>query len=280
MLDIKETPRLGYGLAQKQQRAHEDRYQIKTIGNYRYFAVFDGHGGAFRMNTNHVADVCSNVLHVQLAMKLFNSENNNIKNIIKDSFLEFDRFMYDEGKLYGCTCTMILIDDYNKLIYQINLGDSRSVIFTDQEIIAVTTDHKPSDTNERERILTAGGYISANNRIDGTLNIARGFGDFHLKYKDNIYDPINGKVSAVPDIRVFDYSQSNVPINIILASDGIYESPNVNDVSLIHMFYDISNNININTPELKAILDKVAFYMIDATAFKSTDDITLILVKV
>ena len=277
MLEIGETNRLGYGLAQKQQRAHEDRYQIKTIGNYRYFAVFDGHSGAFKMNSYHVADVCTNLLHIQLAMKLYNADKNNIINIIKESFVEFDRLMYNEGKLWGCTCTMILIDDYNKLIYQINLGDSRSLIFVDNEIIAATTDHKPLNYIESERILTAGGYITTDDRIDGILNISRGFGDFYLKQKNNRYDPINGKVSAVPDIRMIDYSPYNVPIYIILTSDGIYESPNINNGSLVQLFYDISDNINLQEQNP---LDKIAFFMIDATFSKTTDDMTIIIVKV
>jgi len=41
ILTIGEIPKEKWGVAQQQQRASEDRYQVKQIGPFRYFAVFD-----------------------------------------------------------------------------------------------------------------------------------------------------------------------------------------------------------------------------------------------
>ena len=68
MLEVRDLDHIHFDVAQKQQRAHEDRYQVKAIGPFRYFAIFDGHAGSHLMNSEHVADVCVNQLHNMLAV--------------------------------------------------------------------------------------------------------------------------------------------------------------------------------------------------------------------
>src|SRR3990172_8315701 len=156
LLDIDNE---NYGVDQKQQRSNEDRYQIERIGPFRYFAVFDGHGGAglYRIKVIAAVDYC---------------------------------------------------DD---LIYQINVGDTRSIIFNDNRVISVTKDHKPHYKSECDRIKKADGIVQKWNTIyrlttpllGGGIAISRALGDFEFKFnKDILYDPINGALSAVPDIKV------------------------------------------------------------------------------
>lgn len=54
-----------------------------------------------------------------------------------------------------------------------NLGDSRMLLLKkDKTMVELTKDHKPHDTEERNRIKSAGGHV-ANNRVDGQLALSR-----------------------------------------------------------------------------------------------------------
>lgn len=52
----------------------------------------------------------------------------------------------------------MLIDN---ICYVANLGDSRAILSENfsEKISHITTDHKPEDVNEKERIEKAGGHI-------------------------------------------------------------------------------------------------------------------------
>jgi serine/threonine protein phosphatase PrpC len=53
-------------------------------------------------------------------------------------------------------------------IYCANAGDSRAILaFKDStEILELSFDHKPKDEKEKERVISAGGFIE-NNRLNG-----------------------------------------------------------------------------------------------------------------
>jgi serine/threonine protein phosphatase PrpC len=256
-----------WGVAQCQQRAFEDRYQAKKIGPFRYFAIFDGHGSPNNVNSDHVVDYLVHHLHERLAERLFSidlsNEDEMITNI-QQVFIAFDRELYANNKVNGSTCTIILIDDEREKIYQINLGDSRSIIFNDK-IISATEDHHPM--NEVSRILEVDGIILMG-RIDGCLAVSRAFGDFEYKYtKESSYDPIKGVVNAMPDIKIIPIIR---PISIILTSDAPYEERFFTDQSLVNMF----QSINIDN------LDAKAMDMILRILPKTSDDTTLILIRI
>jgi serine/threonine protein phosphatase PrpC len=245
-----------YIVAQIQQRSWEDEYQIKKIGNFRYYAVFDGHGGSHRLDSKHVAQFCKNYLHYAIGQALSiidSSSEQTVKNIIVDVFGKFDRMMHNSGIKYGSTCTIVLVDDINDKIYQINLGDSRSILFTDRQIIAATTDHRPE--NEHRRILKQGGFVTYN-RLNGVLAMSRSFGDFELKeYWDHPYDPFNGPLSTLPDIII---TPKHLIKNFIISSDAAFER--FSNQTIVDM---IRQNSNVKD-------------MVNKIKFTTTDDITMI----
>lgn len=49
----------------------------------------------------------------------------------------------------------------------------------------LTTDHKPDDPKEKDRIQKAGGIV-ANGRVNGNLNLSRALGDLEFKENKNL----------------------------------------------------------------------------------------------
>lgn len=280
-----------YGIYQKQQRANEDRFVVvhTTINkdNYRFFAVFDGHGGPGK--EKHLVDYCVENLPKRLFHKLANTHVKNTKLTIKgitQCFVDFDTEMYDlfkEGKLnYGTTCTAVLIDETRGRIYQINLGDSRSIIFNtkDGNIISETKDHNPEYSGEITRIEAAKGFVR-NNRVLGSIAVSRAFGDFSFKNfpagSEN-YDPLNSCLCAVPDVIM---TPITLPMSIILTSDSPFSVSCVNSKTLVESFASCRTKVKtIREIEDKLFLNSVAFVMTNEFIEHTTDDTTIILVTV
>ena len=83
---------------------------------------------------------------------------------------------------------MVLIDDVTNKIYQINLGDSRSIVFnTVTGIISETEDHKPEGAEATRAVeagcrITTKSYDAGPARLEG-LAMSRALGDFHGKIR-------------------------------------------------------------------------------------------------
>lgn len=266
---ISEMPADLFTVAQQQQRSGEDRYQTKIIGPFHYFAVFDGHGGSHSMGPSHVADYAVNHLHERLAYKLafvdINSEAQ-VSAMIKQTFIDFDREMYINDLDYGSTCTIILVHRDRNIVYQVNLGDSRSFIFDHYQLISVTQDHSPTNSIEYARITAAGGIVY-HRRLDGGILVSRSFGDFCYKTTEHSkYDPVNGKMSAVPDITITSISY---PSYILLSSDAPFEGSFCNR-SLIRAVQ--AQLLSFTSPE------QILASLVKIITKSSTDDTTLMLV--
>ncbi|RZC56664.1 hypothetical protein C5167_015510 [Papaver somniferum] len=106
--------------------------------------------------------------------------------------------------------TAILVGD--RLLVA-NVGDSRAVICRGGNAIAVSRDHKPDQTDERQRIEDAGGFVmwAGTWRVGGVLAVSRAFGDRLLKQY----------VVADPEIQE-EVVDSSLEF-LILASDGLWD---------------------------------------------------------
>ena len=280
-----------YGIYQKQQRANEDRFIVLNTNinkeSYRFFAIFDGHGGPGK--ENHVVDYCVENLPKRLFHKLANTNIKNTKLTIKSitqCFIDFDTEMYNlfkEEKLnYGTTCTAVLIDETRGRIYQINLGDSRSIIFDSKEgtILSETKDHTPEYPGESLRIEAAKGFVRYN-RVLGSIAVSRALGDFGFKHCpafSHNYDPVNSCLSAVPDIIV---TPITLPMSIILTSDSPFSVPGVNNKSLVGDYIKLNTVLRgLQEKEDTPFLSELALSMARMFIEMTTDDTTLILVTV
>lgn len=109
----------------------------------------------------------------------------------------------------GTTATVMLVTK-DKLYYA-NCGDSRTILVRNGVAEEITKDHKPQDPEEEKRIKNAGGFV-ADNRVDGTLGVARALGDWQYKYNKVDRNTPNErelpekdwKVTAEPEIKVID----------------------------------------------------------------------------
>ena len=96
----------------------------------------------------------------------------------KTELLSYRESTEYEFSIAGCTANVILIK--NNTLYCANAGDTRCCISNNGKLVKLSKDHKPTDHNERERIMNAGGAVY-NDRVNGNLNLSRALGDFEYK---------------------------------------------------------------------------------------------------
>ncbi|KAK6158694.1 hypothetical protein DH2020_006008 [Rehmannia glutinosa] len=124
---------------------------------------------------------------------------------------EFLKSENNQNRDAGSTAsTAILVG--NRLLVA-NVGDSRAVICRGGNAIAVSRDHKPDQTDERQRIEDAGGFVmwAGTWRVGGVLAVSRAFGDRLLKQY----------VVADPEIQ--EEKVDDTLEFLILASDGLWD---------------------------------------------------------
>ena len=106
-----------------------------------------------------------------------------MKETVRKSFLKMDEVLRqklkDQGDRSGTTCTALLITP--KHYFFINCGDSRGMLTSSGNVKFATKDHKPTNDEERDRIVRAGGLVMTQ-RINGSLAVSRALGDFDYKY--------------------------------------------------------------------------------------------------
>ncbi|XP_059663874.1 probable protein phosphatase 2C 59 [Cornus florida] len=125
---------------------------------------------------------------------------------------EFLKSENNQNRDAGSTAsTAILVGD--RLLVA-NVGDSRAVICRGGNAIAVSRDHKPDQTDERQRIEEAGGFVmwAGTWRVGGVLAVSRAFGDRLLKQY----------VVADPEIQE-EKVDSSLEFLILASDDGLWD---------------------------------------------------------
>ncbi|KZV31683.1 hypothetical protein F511_00487 [Dorcoceras hygrometricum] len=201
----------GYASAPGKRSSMEDFYETRIDGVdgaiIGLFGVFDGHGGS-----RAAEYVKTNLFNNLIGHPKFISD---IKSAIADAYRhtdsEFLKSENNQNRDAGSTAsTAILVGD--RLLVA-NVGDSRAVICRAGNAIAVSRDHKPDRTDERQRIEDAGGFVmwAGTWRVGGVLAVSRAFGDRLLKQY----------VVADPEIQ--EEKVDDTLEFLILASDGLWD---------------------------------------------------------
>ncbi len=259
-------------------RASEDRYlnfdvvDIDDRTLAKVYCVFDGHSDVstrHNLPENHTVSILMDIFrdYFNENPSSINLEDaDSVRDWITQIFINVDRLLYDKQAVGGSTCSLIMITP--KHIYQVNLGDSRSIIIKDQELISETVDHDPN--LERERIESVGGSVSFNGtyRVNHVLATSRSFGDLSLKriYRPDgtiqIYSP-NAPVSAIPDVIVIPRSNN---MEIIIGSDGLFDGFESSSKSILQEINQL-HQLKVNQQSLVDML------IISAQRY-TNDDIT------
>ncbi|CAH8281711.1 unnamed protein product [Eruca vesicaria subsp. sativa] len=216
-----ETPSSGGGLSQNGKFSYgyassagkrstmEDFFETRIDGIdgeiVGLFGVFDGHGGA------RAAEYVKRHLFSNLIThpKFISDTKSAITDAYNHTDSELLKSEDSHNRDAGSTAsTAILVGD--RLLVA-NVGDSRAVISRAGTAIAVSRDHKPDQSDERERIENAGGFVMWAGKVGGVLAVSRAFGDRLLKQY----------VVADPEIREEKIDESLE--FLILASDGLWD---------------------------------------------------------
>ena len=88
--------------------------------------------------------------------------------------------------------------------------------------VALSEDHKPNNPIEIMRIEAAGGFVNAQGRVNGNLNLSRAIGDQQYK-QDPELPPWAQVISAEPDMVVEGLTEADR--FMILACDGVRLAP-------------------------------------------------------
>jgi protein phosphatase 1G len=79
------------------------------------------------------------------------------------------------------SCVLTVDNAGKKMLHTANAGDSRAILCRGGKGIRLTVDHKPTLPEETKRIKAAGGVVTPNKRVNGTLAVSRALGDHFLK---------------------------------------------------------------------------------------------------
>ncbi|KAK7321362.1 hypothetical protein VNO77_31934 [Canavalia gladiata] len=210
--DVVETEGDGFSVYCKRGRREymEDRYtagdNLRGEHKMAFFGIFDGHGGA------KAAEFAANNLEKNVLDEVIMREEDDVEEAVKRGYLNTDSDFLKEDLHGGSCCVTALIRNGNLVVS--NAGDCRAVISREGVAEALTSDHRPSREDERDRIETLGGYVDLCHgvwRIQGSLAVSRGIGDRHLKKW----------VTAEPETKILRIQPEHDLL--ILASDGLWD---------------------------------------------------------
>ncbi|KAE8722774.1 putative protein phosphatase 2C 25 [Hibiscus syriacus] len=203
----------GYSVYCKRGRreAMEDRFsasvELQGDSKQAFFGVFDGHGGA-KASEFAAQKLEKNILDEVVRIK----DETAVKEAVKQGYLKTDAEFFKEDAVGGTCCVTALIRNRNLVVS--NAGDCRAVLSRGGAAEALTSDHRPSREDEKNRIRNSGGYVDLCRgiwRIHGSLAVSRGIGDHHLK-PWVIAEPETKIISIEPECEF-----------LILASDGLWD---------------------------------------------------------
>lgn len=194
--------------------AHTHLLSLPEDNDARFFAVYDGHGGA------KVSEYAGKHLHKKV-VESTSYCSGDYAAALSRAFLDIDQDMLldDEIKdeMAGTTAVVVLIKDNH--LYCANAGDSRAVVSVNGLVSPLSFDHKPSNESEAARIINAGGWVEFG-RVNGNLALSRALGDFIFKRNDQL--PAEEQiVTAHPDVTKREITREIE--FLLLACDGIWD---------------------------------------------------------
>ncbi|PWA45893.1 protein phosphatase 2C family protein [Artemisia annua] len=192
------------------REAMEDRFKACVDFNGQnkqgFFGVFDGHGGS------KAAEYAAENLESKIKEEVQKRGESEIVEAVKQGYLNADSEFLKQEQRGGACCVTAIINSGNLVVS--NAGDCRAVVCNGGVAEALTSDHRPSRQDEKQRIESLGGYVDSSrgiHRVLGSLAVSRGIGDRSMKQW----------ITAEPETKLFKI----VPEFefLIMASDGLWD---------------------------------------------------------
>ena len=195
---------------------------IPGAPTYNWFAVFDGHGGAFVSRAS--AEVLLDRIQATREFKDDGRSAASLAAAIRQGFLNLDADLRKTPEVQkgedhsGSTAITALVTPSHIIVG--NCGDSRSILVRAGEAVAMSEDHKPYNPEEERRIVEAGGTVSMR-RVNGDLAVSRALGDFVYKHAKDL-PAERQQVSAEPEVKVLERDAAGDQF-LVLACDGVWD---------------------------------------------------------
>jgi len=200
-----------------------------ALKNWAFFGVFDGHAGAkvSQHSANHLLEsICEEITKDKEKDKTDSKTKTDVEYAkvgITQGFFSLDKKLrelpeWSSGEDRSGTTAITVMVTPHHIIWG-NCGDSRGLLCRAGKLLFATEDHKPYNTNEKERIEKAGGTVMMQ-RVNGSLAVSRALGDFDYKRSADL-EPKEQLVSPEPDISVNDREDTDE--FLFLACDGIFD---------------------------------------------------------
>ena len=204
---------INYAYCENENKANRNYMEDQAISidnlcndpNKILFCLFDGHGGGeiSKFLQENFATYFKQMLpfhnHFEDFKNLFNTLDEKIRELNVPNT--------------GSTATIVYIEkiEGKKILYCINVGDSRCVLVNNNGSMRMSYDDRVNDPKEEERIINQGGVI-LNNRVYGRLMLSRSFGDWAIKKYGVIVEPHITKIEINENDSF-----------LIIASDGLWD---------------------------------------------------------
>ncbi|KAF8721417.1 hypothetical protein HU200_023130 [Digitaria exilis] len=237
----------------------EDRHVAKVaLGGdpqVALFGVFDGHGG------KNAAEFAAENMPKFMAEELNKVNGGEIEGAVKRGYLKTDEEFLKRDQTGGACCVTAVLQKGGLVVS--NAGDCRAVLSRAGKAEALTSDHRASREDEKERIENLGGFVvnyRGTWRVQGSLAVSRGIGDAHLKQW----------IVADPDTRTLSVDQQCE--FLILASDGFWDKIDNQEA------VDLARPLCINNDKASRM---AACRMLTETSISrgSTDDISVVIIQ-
>lgn len=111
-----------------------------------FFGIFDGHGGT------KASEFAADNMEKNVLEEITRRDKSDIEEAVKHGYLKTDSDFLKEDLHGGSCCVTALIRNGNLIVS--NAGDCRAVISSRGVAEALTSDHKPSRNDEKDRIET------------------------------------------------------------------------------------------------------------------------------
>ncbi|XP_047316027.1 probable protein phosphatase 2C 43 [Impatiens glandulifera] len=198
-----------------------------------FYAVFDGHGGSDAstyLKENSMKFFFENI-DLPQTCQINEDFLKKLDECHRKAFLSADQALSDERvSPSSCGTTALTALILGRLLMVANAGDSRAVLSRKGLAVQLSRDHRPNNSDERERVEDLGGSVEFG-YLNGELAVTRSLGDWYLKTTP-FGSSSSAPLTAEPEIQRIMLREDDE--FLIMGCDGIWDAMSNQDaVSLV-----------------------------------------------